>query len=236
MGFYQLSISLGLGAIWQAVLILVAALLLVLIIYARLGTVSAPVLRDRSLQLMYLSAIPILFTLWFFGFWALLVVSESSQLGLSGAAVYAGLFGAANVLGYPLGGLICDRFPGIVRRKRLYAVACLTVSALVLLLITAIGNMDLLGLGVLLFLIGVTFSAMQTVHMTLTADLSPPDMMGQSFGMWNLVAEVGALLSPVVCGYLRDLTGGWDAAIVLTAALLITSALLVLAVPRTVRY
>lgn len=235
MAFYQLSISMRLGAIAQTLLVLAAALALVFIIYARLGRVSAPVLRDRSLLLMYLSAIPILFTLWFFGFWALLVVSESSQLGLSGAAVYAGLFGAANVLGYPLGGLICDRYPGVVRRKRLYALACLSVSVLVLMLVPAIDGMDLLGIALLLFGIGVTFSAMQTVHMTLTADLSPPDMMGQSFGMWNLVAEIGALLSPVVCGYLRDLTGGWDAAIILTSALLITSALLVLSVPRTVR-
>ncbi|MCG7845183.1 MAG: MFS transporter [Methanomassiliicoccales archaeon] len=236
MGIYQLSLALSLEAVWQTLFVLVAALLLVYIIYIRLGTVSAPVLHDRSLQLMYVSAIPILFTLWFFGFWALLVVSESSELGLSGAAVYAGLFGAANVLGYPLGGTICDRFPGIVRRKRLYVILCLMVSALVLALIPATGDMDLMGLALLLFLIGVIFSAMQTVHMTLTADLSPPDMMGQSFGMWNLVAEVGALLSPVVCGHLRDLTGGWGAAMILTAGLLSMSALLVLAVPRTVRF
>ncbi len=235
MGFYQLSLALQLGELWQTVLVLLATFLLVLLIYARLGTVSALVLRDRSLQLMYLSAMPILFTLWFFGFWALLVVAESSNLGLSGAAVYAGLFGAANAIGYPLGGVLCDRYPGIVRRKRLYAVSCLTVSVLVLMLIPSVEGMDLLGLGLLLFLIGAVFSAMQTVHMTLTADLSPPDLMGQAFGMWNLVAEVGALLSPVACGYLRDLTGGWGAAIGLTSVLLVASALLVLAVTRTVR-
>jgi len=236
LAFYQISISMRLGVLWQTLFVLIAALLLVFLIYARLGRVSALVLRDRSLIMMYVSAIPILFTLWFFGFWALLLVSESSDLGLSGAAVYAGLFGLASAIGYPLGGIICDRLPGVVSRKRLYALTCLAVAALVLLLIPSIQSLDLFTLGLLLFLIGVTFASMQTVHMTLTADLSPPDLLGQSFGMWNLVAEVGALLSPVICGYLRDVTGGWEAAIVLTASLLLFSALLVSVVPRAVRY
>jgi MFS family permease len=233
--FHQASSALRLGVLWQTAFVLLAALLLVVLIYARLGETSAPVLRDRSLMLMYLSAIPILFTLWFFGFWALLVVSESSDLGLSGAAVYAGLFGLANAIGYPLGGMMCDRFPGAGGRKRLYAIASLIVAASVVLMVPSIREMDLFFLALLLFVTGVTFAAMQTVHMTLTADLSPPELLGQSFGMWNLVAEIGALLSPVVCGYLRDLTGGWEAAILLTAALLVASAVMVTAVPRAVR-
>ncbi|MHC1709257.1 MAG: MFS transporter [Methanomassiliicoccales archaeon] len=236
MGIFHLSLSFRLGVLWQTGSVLLMALVLVGLIYSRIGSSSAPVLRDRSLLLMYVSAIPILFTLWFFGFWALLVVSESSGLGLSGAAMYAGLFGLANAAGYPLGGMVCDRIPGIAGRKRLYALICVTVAALVALMVPSIQAEDLTALAILLFLAGVAFAAMQTVHMTLTANLSPPDRMGQSFGMWNLVAEFGALLSPVICGYLRDTTGSWDAAIVLTSALLLASALLVIAVPRTVRY
>jgi MFS-type transporter involved in bile tolerance (Atg22 family) len=111
-----------------------------------------------------------------------------------------------------------------------------TVAALVALMVPCIQAEELTTLAVLLFLVGMTFAAMQTIHMTLTADLSPPDELGRSFGMWNLVAEFGALLSPVICGFLRDLTGSWDAAIVLTSALLLASAVMVIAVPRTVRY
>jgi MFS family permease len=236
MGIFQLSISLRLGVLWQTALVLLIALVLVGLIYSRIGSSSAPVLRDRSLLLMYVSAIPILFTLWFFGFWALLVVSESSGLGLSGAALYAGLFGLANAIGYPLGGVVCDRIPGIAGRKRLYALFCATVATLIALMVPSTQAEDLATMAILLFLIGMAFAAMQTVHMTLTADLSPPDKLGQSFGMWNLVAEFGALLSPVICGYLRDATGSWDAAIVLTSALLLASAALVVLVPRAVRY
>jgi MFS family permease len=236
MGFYLASVSLNLSVLWQTVFVLLAAMTLVIIIYARIGASSAPVLHDRSLMILYVSAIPILFTLWFFGFWALMVVSESSEMGLSGAAVYAGLFGLANAIGYPLGGLMCDRLPNITGRKRLYALTCLTVAALVAMMVLSIRAQDLASLALLLFLTGVAFASMQTVHMTLTADLSPPDLRGQSFGMWNLIAEFGALLSPVVCGYLRDATGSWDSAILLTATMLVASAFLVLMVPRTVRF
>ncbi len=235
MGFYQLSVSRGLGPLWQGAFILASALLLTVAIFARAGRTSSAVLRDRSLWLMYVSAVPILFTLWFFGFWALLVVSESSGLGLTAAAAYAALFGAAGALGYPLGGVLCDRFPGTRGRKRLYFLCCTAVALLVLLMVPVTGSGGLAPLAVLLFSIGVLFAAMQTVHMTLTSDLSPPEMRGQAFGMWNLVAEVGAVISPLVCGWLRDLTGEWAPAMLLTAALLAASAALVMMVPKAVR-
>ena len=180
-------------------------------------------------MLMYVSAIPILYTLWFFGFWALLVVSEASEMGLSGAAVYAGLFGVANAIGYPLGGKICDitvqRGKG---RKWPYILLCTMVGVLVFLLALYIGSGGgaVLVLGVIMFSIGVPFAAMQTIHMTLTSDLAPREMMGQAFGMWNLVAEIGAVLSPVVAGVLRDVTGTWTIPVVVNGSLLLLSAAL----------
>jgi ACS family D-galactonate transporter-like MFS transporter len=87
---------------------------------------------------------------------------------------------------------------------------------------------DVLLLGLLIFLIGVLFAAAQTAHMTFTSELAPPGMAGQTFGMWNLVAEIGAVISPVLSGALRDLTGDWTVAIVLDGLLLLASAIMVL--------
>ncbi|HSV41855.1 MAG TPA: MFS transporter [Methanomassiliicoccales archaeon] len=233
MGVFQATLDMGWSSLWQTVSVLLLAFILVAVIYLHLGMKSSAVLKDRNLVLMYISAIPILYTLWFFGFWALLLVAESSSLGLTGAAVYAGLFGLANVIGYPLGGWMCDRsYARGWGRKRTYVVLCTLVAIAVLILgwCVATGWGGMLSLGILLAFIGVLFAAMQTVHMTLTADLAPKEMMGQAFGMWNLVAEVGALLSPVLSGLLRDLTGDWTMATVLTGGMLLVSALTVLVV------
>ena len=231
MAVFLGAVYLGLGALAQAGLILLTALVLILIIYRRLGEGSSAVLKDRRLVLLYISAIPLLYTLWFFGFWALLVVSEASQLGLSGAAAYAALFGVANGVGYPLGGRLGDRV-GPRRRVQLYVGLCLGVAlAVISIAVAAQSDPDPLLLGCLLFVMGVLFASSQTVHMTLTADLAPPGQRGQTFGMWNLVAEVGAVLSPVISGILRDVTGSWTMAILLDAALLLVSAALVALVP-----
>jgi ACS family D-galactonate transporter-like MFS transporter len=226
MCVYLCAVYLGLGQLFQASAVLFASILLIAIIYRRLGATSLA-LRDRRLIIMYVSAIPLLYTLWFFGFWALMVVSEASDLGISGAAMYAGLFGLANGLGYPLGGRLGD-LVGRNRRPRLYVVLCTGVAASVAIIALLVDSKaDPLLLGGALFIMGVFFASSQTVHMTITGDLSPPGQRGQTFGMWNLVAEVGAVLAPVLSGVLRDMTGDWTMAILLDAVLLVASAAMV---------
>jgi MFS family permease len=233
MATFTLTLDQGWGPMEQALAVVFVALVLVAVIYRLLGQKSAAVLKDGNLILMYVSAVPILYTLWFFGFWSLLVVSEASDIGLSGAAVYAGLFGVANAIGYPLGGKICDRMVSRGSgRKWPYIALCAMVGTLVLFLAVYLwaGGNDLFVLGITMFSIGIPFAAMQTVHMTLTSDLAPKEMMGQAFGMWNLVAEIGAVLSPVVAGTLRDITGDWTMSVVVTGILLLISASIVLLV------
>ena len=53
-----------------------------------------------------------------------------------------------------------------------------------------------------------------------------PRAGGAAFGMNNLIAETGAVLSPAVSGALRDATGGWEAAIFLDAGLIACAVLL----------
>ena len=233
MAIYVLTVQLGLSSLMQALAVGSLAIVLLIVIIRSLGTEVRPVIRDADLVLMYVSAIPILYTLWFFGFWATMVISEAANLGISGAALYAGFFGLANIIGYPLGGKIGDRLSPL-GRKRAYVVSCTTLAGLVTILGVCLSNggLDIAMLTALIFAIGVIFAAMQTFHMTLTADLSPPGMMGQTFGLWNLTAEFGALSSPVISGTLRDATGDWTLAILVDAVILVISAALVMTVGR----
>ncbi len=221
----------------QSLSMTAVAFALIWLIYRRLGQSIRPVLADRNLLAMYISAIPILYTLWFFGFWMVLLFSDASKIGLTSAALYAGVFGIANAIGYPLGGKISDMavLRGIQRRKTYIIMACIaSLMTFLLGYYIMAGGSDLAMLAMLSFAVGLPFAAMQTVHMALTADLSPPALRAQAFGMWNLVAEIGAILSPVITGILRDLTGSWTAAVFSAGLLLAASAVVLLFVEENV--
>lgn len=57
----------------------------------------------------------------------------------------------------------------------------------------------------------------------LIADIARPEHRGSAFGLANLIGEIGAVLSPVVAGTLRDQYGGWAPAIYLDCAIILVS-------------
>jgi len=222
--------DLGFARILQAVAIVAVAFVLIATVYARLGRASAPVLKDRNLLLLYVSAIAILWTLWLFGFWSGQILTETAHTDQVTGWAFAGAFGIANGIGYPLGGWISDRgfARGLGRRRLCVVLAALTaILVLALAAYVQLGPSNVLILGALLFAIGLPFAAMQTVHMAMTSDLAPVALQAQAFGAWNLIAEIGAVLSPVVGGVMREATGTWTLALVLNAAILAVSAGLV---------
>jgi MFS transporter, ACS family, D-galactonate transporter len=46
--------------------------------------------------------------------------------------------------------------------------------------------------------------------------------------MWNLIGEIGAVLSPAISGVLRDTTGSWNTAVMVDAGILLGSIVLLL--------
>ncbi len=230
--------DLGVARILQAGAVAGVALALVAFVYRRLGRESAPILKDRNLVLMYTSAIAILWTLWLFGFWSGQILSETASTAPVVGWAFAGAFGIASGIGYPLGGWISDRsFVRGLGRRRLYLTLCSLSALLVaaLAVYVSLGQPNIVALGALLFAIGLPFAAMQTVHMAMTSDLAPLPLQAQAFGMWNLVAEIGAVLSPVVGGVIRQATGGWTLALAVNAAILAVSAALVFLVHERTR-
>ena len=222
--------DLGFARILQAAAVIGVAFALIAVIYARLGKASAPVLRDRNLLLMYVSAIAILWTLWLFGFWAGQILTETANTSQVVGWAFAGAFGIANGIGYPLGGWISDRSfaRGLGRRRLCVLLAGMTAGLVAVLAgYVHLGPSNVLILGALLFAIGLPFAAMQTVHMAMTSDLAPVALQAQAFGAWNLIAEIGAVLSPVVGGVLRESTGTWTAALLVNAGILAAGAALV---------
>ncbi len=101
------------------------------------GLEVAAVVRDRDLVLLYVSFIPVLWTLWFLGFWAVSIVSAASHGSFQGAAVTAMFAGLSGVIGFPAGGWLTDRLhrAGIGRKPVLII---LTLLQAVLTLVLAV--------------------------------------------------------------------------------------------------
>jgi len=193
-----------------------------------------PVLMERNLLLVYLSAVPILWHLWLYSFWAIDIIKDTGSTFMA-AALTASFNAIAGLIGFPLGGWLSDRAvrAGGSRKTVLaWLTAIEAVSILAFALLVMLGIREPVVVATLLFFSGLFFFAQQSVSHALTAELAPASHRGMAFGLWNLVAEIGALLAPVISGTLRDRTGGWSAALWLDGALMAISCGLVLAIRR----
>jgi len=230
MGVYFLTAKLGLNDVGIAVALTALALGLIAYIYSSKAKEIRPILKDRNLVLLYLSAIPILWHLWFYGFWSIAVVKDFGGGALGKAALVASFNGVAGLLGFPLGGLIGDRVAHRPNGRR-NVLVLMTVGLTVLVCAFAgylmSGGKNLVVMSAILLVSGLVFFALQSVNFSLTAEAAPANLRGAAFGMWNLIAEIGAVLSPVISGALRDATGGWAAPLFLDAALIGVSAVFV---------
>lgn len=233
MGVYFVTQRMGLSDVAIAVLLTALALLLIAFIYSQKAREVRPILRDRNLVLIYLSAIAVLWHLWFYGYWSVAIVKDFGGGAFATAALVASFNAVAGLLGFPLGGKLSDRVAHRPHgRRNVLALLTAGLAALIFLfgayLMT--GGKDPLVLSAILFASGLLFFALQAVSHALTAESAPEALRGSAFGMWNLIAEIGAVLSPVVSGALRDATGSWGVPILLDGALMGVSCALVLLV------
>jgi MFS transporter, ACS family, D-galactonate transporter len=211
-----------------AVAMAFVALLLVGFAFRRMGEEIAPVLYNRDLILIYISAIAILWNLWFFSFWSVSIVSQAApQASFLHAALTAALNAGAGILGFPLGGWIADYAKHRGWGRKVLLIAFTLIEGLLTVafgLYLIYGGQDLPVLGTLLFFQAIFFFALQPISQALTADLvATPALLGAAFGMWNLIGEMGAVLSPGISGALRDATGSWNAAVMLDAGIILAS-------------
>jgi ACS family D-galactonate transporter-like MFS transporter len=224
MAAYLVAVEAGLPE-WAVALVITAmALALVALAFTRFGGEISPVLRDRSLLLIYVAFIPILWNLWFFSFWSVSIVADAAAgSSFLKAALTAVFFGVAGIVGYPAGGWIADRTKRSGRGRKPTLVTFTFVQGVLTLvfgLYLMSGGASLVVLAVLLFSASLFFNALQPMAQALAADLTEARYLGSMFGMMNLIGEIGAILSPAISGVLRDSTGSWNSAIMLDTVLI----------------
>jgi MFS transporter, ACS family, D-galactonate transporter len=227
----------GLPSWGLTVVELILAIGFVLYVYWVKGKELSSAVRDRNLILLYVSFIPILWNLWFFGFWAISIVStgESSFVQAALTAMFTGLSG---IIGFPLGGWMADRTlrSGFGRRPiLLFFTLAQGILTLIFAYYLQMGGTSLPVMAALLFFAGLFFSALQPVSHAMVAELSTPEQRGSAFGTYNLIGEIGAVLAPTVSGTLRDSYGSWVPAVYLDGVLILASFLCVLFVREASR-
>ncbi|AJH75225.1 sugar (and other) transporter family protein [Bacillus cereus ATCC 4342] len=214
-----------------AIIELVLAFVLILFALNKKAEKLSPVLLDKNLLLMYFSAIPILWNLWFFGFWSVSIISQSASTSFLEATLTATFNAVAGIIGYPLGGILADYcFKNGWGKKRLILSFTFIQGALTLIFgfYLIYEGKSLVIMGLLLFITSLFFNAIQTISHSMVGELAKPGLKGTAFGMWNLIGEIGAVLSPVINGMLRDITGEWTTAILLDGIIVLFSFVLLL--------
>jgi MFS family permease len=237
MGIYYSSIKMGLSNISIAIILVSLCPLLIFYLYKTKKSEIHPILANKNLIFLYLSFIPILWHLWFYGFWAVSIVKDFGGGALMTAALVASFNGIAGIIGFPLGGkisdMVADRPNG---RRNVLAVltAVLTIFIFIFAVYVMTGNHNPVVMSIILFVSGLFFFALQPVAHALLADLTPEKSRGSANGMMNLIAEIGAVLAPVVSGVIRDNTGNWGMPLILDGVLMALSLLCVLGITSNV--
>ncbi|MFE9609762.1 MFS transporter [Streptomyces sp. NPDC006012] len=167
---------------------------------------------NGNVWLIYLSFVAVMWNLWFFSFWSLRIVAQSAHSTLTASALTAAFNAGAGIIGFPVGGWIADRRARQGKGRKPLAIICAsvhTVLAVAFGFSIAAGRPSMLLLGLILFVSGLFFNALQPIVHSILGDLAGAARRGEVFGVFNLVAEVGAVASPVVGGVLYDATGSW---------------------------
>lgn len=186
----------------------------------------AATLLSRDVWLICIAFIAVLWNLWFFSFWSVQIVREAAQSSLVAAGLTAAFNAGAGIIGFPVGGWLADRQIRRGKGRKPLAIICAvahTVLAVAFGVSVMSGQPSLLLLGLILFTSGLFFNALQPVVHSIVGDLVPDDQRGSAFGIFNLIAEIGAVASPVVSGLLRDVTGSWAPGVFTAAAVMALS-------------
>jgi MFS transporter, ACS family, glucarate transporter len=150
-------------------------------------------------------------TLWLYLSWIPQYFLHSQHLDLKQSALFASSVFFAGVVGDTLGGIVTDRLLKSSKRlevARSYMVCVcmfLTLVSLVPLMFTHSLGISLACLSAGFFFAEMTIGPMWAIPMDISVEYS-----GTASGIMNTGSALAAIISPVVSGYLIDVSGNWQ--------------------------
>jgi len=235
MLIYYLSMSMGLSNLKIALLETTAAGAVIAFMFVRQGDKVREVMLNKNLWCLNITGIAILWSMWFYGFWSPSLVKEVAHTSFM-ISILTALFNAgAGLIGYPLGGWVSDVVvaKGWGRKPALFAFTALhAITVFVFWTYLVSGGKSPFVMGPLLFISGLGLFGMQPICHAMVSEYAPADKRSTAFGAWNLIGEIGAVLSPVVAGALRDTYGGWTQPVLLDGVVVMIALVALLMLKR----
>ncbi|MBL1099995.1 MFS transporter [Streptomyces coffeae] len=230
MAVYLIADGAGLPSWGVAALECVLAFLLIGAVFARRGGRMGAVSRNREVLLLSFAFIAVMWNLWFFSFWSVSIVADAAHSSFQNAALVATFNAGAGILGFPAGGWLSDRVKARGWGRRPLLIAFTVVQGTLVLVFAGYlhthSKPSLWVMSVLLFITSLFFNALQPMAHALLNDVVDAAERGAAFGLFNLVGEIGAVISPALSGTLFDHYGSWTQAVAIDGALMLASAVL----------
>ncbi|MBU3869109.1 MFS transporter [Streptomyces sp. 4503] len=228
MAVYLIADGAGMPSWGVAVLECVLAFLLIGAIFARRSGKLGSVSRNRNVLLLSFAFIAVMWNLWFFSFWSVSIVADAAHSSFQNAALVATFNAGAGILGFPAGGRLSDRAKARGWGRRPLLIAFTVVQGVLVLVFAAYlqasEKPSLWVMSILLFVTSLFFNALQPMAHALLNDVVDAAERGAAFGLFNLVGEIGAVVSPALSGTLFDHYGSWTHAVYIDGALMLASA------------
>ena len=157
--------------------------------------------------------------------WGPLLFSEVGITDLGRSASLASLQGLMAPVGLLVSGLVADRVHrrGMHRKVVIVVAVLMTTLSMIAMgaVIQARGPAWLLTL--LMLLASFSMWCTWSPSYALVGGLFPASVLGKAFGLYNSTCFIGAILSPFLTGWIRDVTGSFAAGLYGVAALSVVS-------------
>jgi MFS family permease len=166
-------------------------------------------------------------TLWLFLTWIPQYFLHNYQMNLKNSAVFAAGVFFAGVVGDWLGGQTTDwlltRTGSLIKARSLMVVVCnlATLGSLMPILFVHDSTVAAICLSLGFFFAEMTIGPMWAIPMDIA-----PKYSGTASGIMNSGSALAAIISPVVGGWIIDVTGNWDWPFIGSMALMLVGALL----------
>ncbi|MBI3108198.1 MAG: MFS transporter [Candidatus Rokubacteria bacterium] len=183
------------------------------------------VLRNGDFWLLGITGIMPVYVQFLLATWGPLLFSEVGITDLGRSASLASLQGLMAPVGLLVSGLVADRVHrrGMHRKVVIVAAVVMTTLSMIAMgaLIQARGPAWLLTL--LMLLASFSMWCTWSPSYALVGGLFPASVMGKAFGLYNSTCFIGAILSPFLTGWIKDMTGSFAAGLYGVAALSVVS-------------